>query len=64
MISSTKMGILVGALLALTWYGLGFWVFFFVAMAMLVGAVVGRIIDGKLDIRSLVDVFRGKGTSS
>lgn len=64
MISSTKMGIIVGALLALTWHGLGFWVFFFVAMAMLVGAVFGRISDGKLDIRSLVDVFRGKGPSS
>lgn len=64
MISATKTGIFVGALLSLTWYGLGFWVFFFVAMAMLLGAVIGRILDGKLNLRSLVDVFRGRGTSS
>ncbi len=64
MITSTKTGIWVGAILALTWYVLGFWAFFFVAIAMIGGAVVGRFIDGELDIRSLIDVLRGKRTSS
>lgn len=64
MITSTKAGIWMGAVLALVWYTLGFWAFFFVASAMIVGAIVGRIIDGKLDIRSLIDALRGKRTSS
>ena len=62
--TSTKTGILIGAVLALTWIVIGFWAFFFVAFAMAVGAVVGRVMDGKLDPSSLVDVFRGKRSSS
>ncbi len=62
--TSTKTGILIGAVLALTWVAVGFWAFFFVAFAMAVGAVVGRVMDGKLDLSSLVDVFRGKRSSS
>lgn len=64
MITSTKAGIFFGALLAIVWWEAGFWVFFFVAIAMAVGAVVGRIIDGRLDVRSLADAFRGKRSSS
>ncbi len=62
--TTAKAGILVGAVLALTWVTLGFWPFFFVAFAMAVGAVVGRVIDGKLDLRSLADAFRGRRSSS
>lgn len=62
--TSTKAGILIGAILALTWIVIGFWAFFFVAFAMAVGAVVGRVMDGTLDLSSLVDVFRGKRSSS
>ncbi|GAA4192560.1 hypothetical protein GCM10022288_24980 [Gryllotalpicola kribbensis] len=64
MITATKVGIFVGATLAVVWFALGFWAFFFVAIAMILGAIAGRIIDGKLDMRSLVDTFRGKRTSS
>lgn len=62
--TATRSGILIGAILALTWVVIGFWAFFFVAVAMAVGAVVGRVMDGKLDLSSLVDVFRGKRSSS
>lgn len=64
MITATKVGIFVGATLAIVWYTIGFWAFFFVAIAMIVGAIVGRIIDGKLDLRSLADTIRGKRSSS
>lgn len=63
MISSTKAGILVGAILALTWIVLGFWTFVLVAVAMLVGGLAGRIIDGKLDVRGVVDAIRGRRSS-
>ncbi|PJJ63808.1 DUF2273 domain-containing protein [Compostimonas suwonensis] len=62
--SATRTGILIGAVLALTWIVIGFWAFFFVAIAMIVGAVIGRIIDGKLNVAGLVDAFRGKRSSS
>ncbi|MFB2600235.1 DUF2273 domain-containing protein [Herbiconiux sp. P17] len=62
--SATRTGILVGAVLALTWIVLGFWPFFFVALAMAVGALIGRIVDGKISVAGLVDAFRGKRSSS
>jgi uncharacterized membrane protein len=62
--STTRTGIVVGAVLALTWIILGFWAFVFVAAAMAVGVLVARVIDGKIDLRSLSDVVRGKRSSS
>ncbi|MEX1079138.1 MAG: hypothetical protein WED09_08535 [Homoserinimonas sp.] len=64
MTSSTKFGIIVGAVLALTWIVLGFWAFALVAVAMLAGGLVGRIVDGKLDVRGVADAVRGKRSSS
>ncbi|MEY2848051.1 MAG: hypothetical protein RI885_716 [Actinomycetota bacterium] len=62
--TTTRFGIVVGATLAVSWVLLGFWAFVFVAVAMTIGAITGRVIDGKLDLSSVVDVFRGKRTSS
>mgnify|MGYP001457166995 CR=1 FL=1 len=64
MSTTTRTGILVGAVLALTWIVLGFWAFVFVAVAMAVGVLVARVVDGKLDLRSLSDVVRGRRSSS
>lgn len=55
---------LVGAILALTWIILGFWAFLFVAVAMVLGALVGRVVDGRLDLSSLIGAFQGKRSSS
>jgi uncharacterized membrane protein len=63
-ITATQVGIVVGATLAIVWIAIGFWAFVFVAIAMIVGAIVGRIIDGKLDIRALADAIRGRRSSS
>jgi uncharacterized membrane protein len=63
-VTTTRFGIVVGATLAVSWVLLGFWAFVFVAVAMTIGAITGRVIDGKLDLSSVVDVFRGKRTSS
>jgi hypothetical protein len=64
MITATKAGVVIGATLIIVWFAMGFWAFFFVAIAMIVGAVVGRIVDGKLDVRLLADAMRGKRSSS
>lgn len=62
--SATRTGILIGAVIALTGIAFGFWAFVFVAVAMAIGALVGRIVDGKLSVSGLVDAFRGKRSSS
>ncbi|MBO9625884.1 MAG: DUF2273 domain-containing protein [Microbacterium sp.] len=62
--SATVVGGAVGAVLALTWIALGFWAFVLVALAMLIGAGVGRIVDGRLDVRALADAVRGRRSSS
>lgn len=62
--NASVIGAGVAAVLALTWIAFGFWAFVLVALAMLIGAVVGRIIDGRLDVRALADVFRGRRSSS
>ena len=62
--TTTATGIIAGATLALTWIAFGFWAFVFVAFAMAVGVLVARVIEGKLDLRSVSDAFRGKRSSS
>lgn len=60
----TVVGMGVGAVLALSWIAVGFWAFVLVLAAMAVGAGVGRVLDGKLDLRTLSDAFHGKRSSS
>ena len=62
--NTTHTGILVGAVLALTWMVFGFWAFIFFSFALSVGVLVARVIDGKLDLRSVSEAFRGKRSSS
>ena len=58
--SRAVVGAAVGAVLAVTWIVLGFWPFVLVAVAMLVGALVGRVLDGTLDLPALLGVLRGR----
>ncbi|GGL04488.1 putative membrane protein [Curtobacterium luteum] len=62
--NATVVGAGVGAVLAIVAVTLGFWAFVVVAAAMLVGALVGRIVSGDLDVRRLADVLRGRRSSS
>ncbi|TIH33586.1 DUF2273 domain-containing protein [Subtercola vilae] len=62
--SATRTGIAIGAVLALTWILFGFWAFVFVGVAMAIGALIGRIVEGKLDPSALVGALRGKRSSS
>ncbi len=62
--SATVVGATAGAVLALTWIVLGFWAAVLVAVAMLAGALVGRVVDGRLDMRALGAALRGRRSSS
>ena len=61
--SATATGAVVGALLALAALMFGFWGFLLAALFSGVGALIGRIMSGKLDVRGLADVVSGRRTS-
>lgn len=62
--SATVTGVAVGATLAITAVAFGFWAMLLVALFMAVGAVIGRTLEGRLDMRGVFDALRGKRTSS
>lgn len=64
MISSAKAGIFAGAIIAVVWVAFGFWACVLVAAGMLAGGLIGRIVDGKLDLRGVTDALRGRRSSS
>lgn len=61
--SPTLIGAACGAILAFAGLLFGFWGFLLVAVLMGVGALVGRVVSGKLDLRGLVGAFSGRRTS-
>jgi uncharacterized membrane protein len=63
-VSATVVGMGVGAVLAIVAVTLGFWAFVVVAVFMLVGGLVARIVSGDIDFRRLLDVLRGRRSSS
>ncbi len=62
--SGTIVGAAAGVVLALTWATFGFWTCVLVAVAMAIGAVIGRVVDGRLDLHAVVAAFRGRRSSS
>lgn len=63
--TATQTGMAVAAVLAIVWWASGsFWIFLGVAVAIAIGALIGRIADGKLDVSSLVGVVSGRRSSS
>ncbi len=62
--STTLTGALVGALLAFAALTFGFWGFVLVALLMGIGAAVGRVVTGQLDLRVLAGALTGRRTSS
>ncbi|PPF76793.1 hypothetical protein C5B96_16335 [Subtercola sp. Z020] len=59
----TTRGMLVGAVLALTAVAFGFWPMILVALFIAVGYAVGRVLEGKLDLRGVTDALRGRRSS-
>ncbi|ONI60612.1 DUF2273 domain-containing protein [Okibacterium fritillariae] len=62
--SNTTVGIFVGAILAVVALWFGFWGFLLAVVLMAIGALVGRILEGKLDLGAVADALRGKRSSS
>ena len=62
--SGTITGAAFAGALVFTWIAFGFWAFVLVGVAMLVGGFIGRVADNRIDVRALLDVFRGRRSSS
>lgn len=62
--SGTVAGAVLGGALALVWIVFGFWAVLAVAVAVVVGAGVGRLAEGRLDLRAVADAVRGRRSSS
>ncbi len=60
----TQAGMAVAAVLAISWHLFGFWTFVGIAIAIAIGALVGRIAEGKLDPSALLAAVSGKRSSS
>ncbi|MBW4093942.1 MAG: hypothetical protein HIU81_00260 [Acidobacteria bacterium] len=60
----TVVGLGVGAFLAFMAFQFGFWGFLIAVIFMLVGAAVGRALEGKLDPRGVIDALTGRRSSS
>ncbi|MFD5601296.1 DUF2273 domain-containing protein [Leucobacter sp. NPDC058333] len=61
--NATLAGVAIGAVLAISALVFGFWGFLLVALFMGIGALVGRIVSGKLDVRDLAGALSGRKTS-
>jgi uncharacterized membrane protein len=59
----TVTGIAIGALLAVVALAFGFWGFLLTALLMGAGAVLGRTVEGRLDLAGVIDALRGKRSS-
>lgn len=62
--SPTVVGIALGAILAFTALTFGFWGFLLMTVFVAVGAFLGRIAEGKLDLGSVRDALTGRRSSS
>lgn len=60
----TVIGIGIGAALAWAALTYSFWGFLLMAVFMGVGALLGRLAEGKLDLGSLRDALTGRRSSS
>jgi len=62
-VTTTSKGMLIGAVLALSAVAFGFWAMILVAVAIVIGWGVGRVVEGTLDVRGLTDALRGRRSS-
>ncbi|WP_053387857.1 DUF2273 domain-containing protein [Leucobacter japonicus] len=61
--SATASGALIGAALAFAALAFGFWGFLLVAVCTAIGALIGRIASGQIDVRAVIGAFSGRRTS-
>lgn len=59
----TAAGVAIGAILAFSALIFGFWGFLLAALFMAIGAFLGRMAEGKLDLQGVRDALSGRRRS-
>ncbi|WP_375386843.1 hypothetical protein [uncultured Amnibacterium sp.] len=62
--TTTQTGMAVAAVLAIVWIAFTFGAMVLVALAIVLGALVGRYLEGRLDVSGIVSAVRGRRSSS
>jgi len=63
-VTPTQTGMAVAAVLAIIWIAFGFGAAVLVAIAIAIGALIGRAIEGRLDLSEIIGALRGRRSSS
>jgi hypothetical protein len=63
-VTKTQSGVAIAAVLAIVWIAFNFGAFVLVAIAMLIGGLIGSYLDGRLDVSGIVSAVRGRRSSS
>jgi|GEM_PF-4740426 hypothetical protein len=63
MATPTTIGMVIAAVIALTWMTLGFGPAVFVGVAIGVGALIGKAVENQVDVRRAVDVLLRRAQS-
>jgi len=58
--TGTLIGALAGTVLAIVALVFGFWGFLLVVVLAAIGAVIGAVASGRLDVRAVADAARGR----
>ena len=62
--TTTQQGMAIAAVLAIVWIALGFGAMILTALAIILGALIGRYVEGRLDVSGIVSAVRGRRSSS
>lgn len=62
--TTTQTGMAIGAVLAIVWIAFSFGAVILVALAIVIGALIGRYLEGRLDVSGIVSAVRGRRSSS
>lgn len=60
----TVVGIAIGAFVAYMSFQFGAWGFIGSLIFMAIGAILGRVVEGKVDLRRVWDALNGRRSSS
>jgi uncharacterized membrane protein len=63
-VNLTVVGVAVGAFVAFMSFQFGAWGFIGSLFFMAIGAILGRVVEGKVDLRRVWDALNGRRSSS
>jgi uncharacterized membrane protein len=63
-VNLTVVGIAIGAFVAFMSFQFGAWGFIGSLIFMAIGAILGRVVEGKVDLRRVWDALNGRRSSS